>query len=313
MSFSESKWVWKNGEFVRWEDATTHVSIHALHYGSGVFEGIRCYETPDGPAVFRLDAHLDRFFTSADFNGLQILYTRDEVTDAICELIQLNEFRSCYVRPLCYFGSGSLSLHPAKCPTELVIMTWPWAPYLGAEGLEHGIRATISPWVKFHSQMMPTTVKACGQYINSILAVRDAVSRGFDEAILRNADGSLAEGSGENLFLVKNGVVYTNDESNSILLGITREAVIQIARDLGYPVCIQSLSLEDLLDCDEAFFTGTAAEVTPIREVDSTLICEGRRGPVTTDIQAAFFAAVSGRDEKYSHWLHAVERETVKI
>jgi branched-chain amino acid aminotransferase len=311
MSFNESKWVWKNGEFVRWQDATTHVSVHTLHYGSGVFEGIRCYETGDGPAIFRLDAHLERFYESADFNGLNVSYSKSELEDAICQLIQLNEFKSCYIRPLCYFGSSSLGLHPAKCPTELVILTWPWAPYLGAEGLEHGIRATISPWVKFHSQMMPTTVKACGQYVNSILAVRDAVSRGFDEAILRNVDGSLAEGSGENLFLVKDGVVFTNDESHSILLGITRDAVIQIARDLKYPVRIEPLHVEDLLSCDEAFFTGTAAEVTPIREVDDTTINDGLRGPITTEIQSAFFAAVTGRDEKYSHWLHSVERELV--
>jgi len=313
MSLIESKWVWKNGEFLRWEDATTHVSVHALHYGSGVFEGIRCYETVDGPAIFRLDAHLERFYASAEFYGLQIPYSRDEFADATCQLIQMNEFKSCYIRPLCYFGSSSLGLHPAKCPTEVVIMTWPWAPYLGAEGLEHGIRATVSPWLKFHSQMMPTTVKACGQYINSILAVKEAVSRGFDEAILCNVDGSLAEGSGENLFFVKNGIVFTNDQSGSILLGITREAVIQIALDLGYPVRIQPLQLEDLLNCDEAFFTGTAAEVTPIREIDATSINDGRRGPVTSDIQTAFFAAVAGRDEKYAHWLHAVEREPANV
>ena len=313
MTFDQSKWVWRNGTIIPWRDATTHVSSHALHYGSGVFEGMRCYETEDGPAIFRLDEHLERLYQSAAVHGMPIPYQREELSEAICELIERNGFKSCYVRPLCYYGSSSLSLHPAKCPVEVVILVWPWAPYLGAEGLEHGVRVTVSPWKKFHSDMMPTTAKACGQYINSILAVRDAVSRGFDEALLLDTQGNIAEGSGENLFVVRDGEVLTNDERDSILLGITRDAVIQIARDLGHKVNVGPISLDDLLQADEAFFTGTAAEVTPIREVDGAFINDGQRGPVTQLIQNVFFSATSGRDERYRDWLTFVASQTVKI
>ena len=306
MSFEQSKWVWRNGEIIRWEDATTHVSAHALHYGSGVFEGIRCYATGDGPAIFRLDAHLDRLYASAAVYGLEIPYTRFELIEAIEEVIRRNEFRSCYVRPLCYFGSSSLSVHPANCPVEVVILAWPWAPYLGAVGLEKGVRVTVSPWKKFHSEMMPTTAKACGQYLNSLLAVRDAVQRGYDEALLLNHEGHLAEGSGENLFLVSNGELVTNDERESILMGITRDAVIRIAGDLGHRVVTRAMTLEDLRGADEAFFTGTAAEVTPIREVDGLLINGGNVGPITQSIQRLFFSAVVGRVPRYKDWLHVV-------
>ena len=306
MSFDQSKWVWRNGEIIRWEDATTHVSAHALHYGSGVFEGIRCYKTAAGPAIFRLDAHLDRFYASAGVYGLEIPYDRLELTEAIEELVRVHEFESCYLRPLCYFGSSSLSVHPAKCPVEVVILAWPWAPYLGAVGLAEGVRVTVSSWKKFHSEMMPTTAKACGQYLNSILAVRDAFKRGFDEALLLNSEGHLAEGSGENLFIVRQRELITNDERDSILMGITRDAVIRIASDLGYPVVTRAMTLEELVGADEAFFTGTAAEVTPIREVDGVTINGGRRGPVTEQIQRVFFSAVAGREERYDEWLHLV-------
>jgi branched-chain amino acid aminotransferase len=311
MSFDQSKWVWRNGEIIPWEDATTHVSSHALHYGSGVFEGMRCYETADGPALFRLDEHLDRLYQSAAVHGMNIPYQREELTEGICELIERNGFTSCYVRPLCYFGSSSLGLHPAKCPLEVVVLVWPWAAYLGAEGLERGVRITVSPWKKFHSEMMPTTAKACGQYINSVLAVRDAVTRGFDEALLLDVNGHIAEGSGENLFVVRNGEVLTNDERHSILLGITRDAVITIANDLGHKLRVGPITLNDLLSADEAFFTGTAAEVTPIREVDGTLINGGERGPITRSIQSVFFAATAGRNERYRDWLTFVVPQTV--
>ena len=313
MSFSEAKWVWKNGVIIPWEQANTHLSTHALHYGSGVFEGMRCYDTIDGPAIFRLDAHLDRLYNSAAVHGIEIPFTNDELTDAVCTLIQRNGFASCYVRPICYFGSGSLSLHPGKCPVDIAILAWPWAPYLGAEGLKNGVRVTVSPWVKFHSQMMPTTAKACGQYINSILAVRDAFNRGFDEALLLDVNGNLAEGSGENLFVVRDNSLITNDASDSILLGITREAVIDIAEDLGLTVKTEALRLDDLLSAEEAFFTGTAAEVTPIREVDGTFIGDGKPGPVTTRIQELFFALTAGRNERYRGWLHFVAAQPVGV
>ena len=313
MTFDQSKWVWMNGELIPWHDATTHVSAHALHYGSGVFEGMRCYETTKGPAVFRLDAHLDRLYASAEVYGLAIPYTQAELTNAVCEVVRLNGFRSCYVRPLCYLGSRSLGVHPGNCPVEVVILAWPWAPYLGAEGLTQGVRVTVSPWRKFQSRMMPTTAKACGQYLNSMLAVRDAISRGFAEALLLDGDGNLAEGSGENLFLVRAGQLLTNDERHSILLGITRDAVLRIAQDLGYSVEIRALQLDDMLSADEAFFTGTAAEVTPIREVDGTAIGRNTPGPVTEEIQRVFFAATSGNDERYKDWLHPVHPQPDEI
>jgi branched-chain amino acid aminotransferase len=295
-----------NGELIPWSEATTHVSSHALHYGSGVFEGIRCYSTDQGPAIFRLGEHLERFFASAAVHGLEIPFSQDGLTDAIAQVIQENDFNSCYVRPIAYFGSGSLSLHPRDCDVEVVILAWPWADYLGAEGQNHGVCVTVSPWRKFQSRMMPTTAKACGQYINSVLAIRDAVGRGFAEAIMLDADDHIAEGSGENLFIVSGGKLLTNDASHSILPGITREAVLQIAAGLGYPTEVKALSLEDLRSADEAFFTGTAVEVTPIRELDGSPIGNKTPGPVTLEIQQAFFAATSGRDERYSHWLYPI-------
>ena len=311
MTFDETKCVWMNGRIIPWAKATTHVSAHALHYGSGVFEGMRCYETVYGPCVFRLDAHLERLYSSAEEYGIKIPNTRHELTEGICDVIARNGFSSCYVRPICYYGSDTLGVHPRNCPVEVVILAWPWAAYLGAEGVERGVRVTVSPWRKFQSVMMPTTAKACGQYLNSILAVRDAVERGFAEALLLDADGHLAEGSGENLFVVRDGKLLTNDERHSILLGITRDAVLRIAGDLGYSVEVRELYLEDLLSADEAFFTGTAAEVTPIREVDGHPIGHGTRGAVTGEIQQVFFAATEGRHPQYKDWLYPVAVQPV--
>lgn len=306
MSFEDTKWVWMNGELVPWSGATIHVSAHALHYGSGVFEGVRCYETPDGPAVFRLDEHLARLYASAAVYGMEIPYSEDQLAQAVRDLISENEFTSCYIRPICFYGSESLSLHPRNCPVEVVIFAWPWAPYLGAEGIENGIRLTVSPWRKFHSAMLPTTAKACGQYLNSILAIRDAAARGYDEALLLDGEGYIAEASGENLFIMRDGRLFTNNELHSILLGITRDSVIEIARDLGYTVEIVALRLNDLHTADEAFLTGTAAEITPVREVDGRRVGNGSRGLITAEIQKFFFAAIAGRDEKYKHWLSFV-------
>src|SRR5215216_2341647 len=297
-----------NGEIVDWCQATVHVSAHGLHYGSGVFEGMRCYLTDHGPAVFRLDAHLDRLYSSAALYGIAIPFSMEEIEEAIRETIRRNGFGSCYVRPICYYGSSSLGVHPRHCPVEVAILTWPWAAYLGDDGLESGVRVTVSSWEKFHSTMMPTIAKACGGYINSMLAVREAMGLGYDEALLLDASGNIAEGSGENLFLVREGRLLTNDERSSILLGVTRDAVITIARDFGYAVDVGTLRLEDMYSADEAFFTGTAAEVTPIREVDGAQIGKGSRGPVTQRIQQAFFDATSGRDERYRNWLHLVEQ-----
>ena len=307
MSLDQAKYIWMNGAVIDWKDATVHLSSHALHYGSGVFEGIRCYETGNGPSLFRLDAHLERLFYSAETHGIVIPYSPAEIETAVRETIRRNRFSDCYVRPICFLGSRVLSLHPRDCPVNVVVLAWPWGAYLGQEAAERGVRVTVSPWVKFHSSMMPATAKACGQYLNSTLAVRDAAARGYDEALLQDADGNIAEGSGENLFVVKDRVVITNDERSSILMGITRDSVVEIARDLGYKIEVGAISLRDLLSADEAFLTGTAAEVTHIREVDGTTMGDGARGPVTALIQEMFFAATRGREPRYRRWLRGVD------
>ena len=311
MSFENIEWIWKNGEIIPWKDATVHVSAHGLHYGSGVFEGIRCYEAESGAALFRVKEHYERFHESAKIYGFKIPYSVAELTEETCKLIRRNNFKSCYVRPICFMGSGSLGVFPRNCPSEVSIMAWSWGAYLGAEGLENGIRVTVSSWRKFHSSMMPTTAKACGQYLNSILAVSDAFVRGFDEALLLDIDGKLAEGSGENLFVIKDGKIYTNKADDSILMGITRSAAIEIARAEGFEIESKSLELEDLLNADEAFFTGTAAEITPIREVDEHIIGAGKRGAITEKIQSVFFDAVNGRDVRFAKWLTLVEEFAV--
>lgn len=303
MSFASCKYVWKNGQVIPWADATIHMSAHGLHYGTGVFEGIRCYDTVSGPGVFRLDAHLERMFDSARTYGITLPYSQEQLTQGTLEVIRANEFSDCYIRPIATYGSSSLGVHPRWCPVEVAILAWPWGVYLGEGALEKGIDVTVSRWKKFSSLAMPATAKACGQYLNSMLAIQDAVKRGFDEALLVDEDGVVAEGSGENLFLVQNGVVLTNDERDHVLMGITRDSVITLARDLGYKVLVGQIRLEEVEVADEAFFTGTAAEVTPISSVDRKPIGNGRRGPITTELQRAFFAATSGQDPKYHSWL----------
>jgi len=306
MSFDGIKYLWMNGEIKPWAEGTLHVASHVLHYGSGVFEGIRCYETDDGPAIFRLAPHLARFYASAEMYQMRLPYTPTELEAAMGELITRNEFTDCYIRPVAYYGYGTLGVHPRSNPVEVAILTWKWGAYLGEEGLKKGVRVNFVSWTKLHQSMMPTTAKGCGQYLNSILAVREAADQGYDEAILINRDGYLSEGSGENLFVIQDGVIRTNDEQSSILLGITRDSVLQIARDLGFKVEVGLLRKEDLLTADEAFFTGTAAEVTPIREVEKTTIGAGERGPVTTEIQRVFFDAVRGRNPRYREWLSPI-------
>jgi branched-chain amino acid aminotransferase len=306
MSFEQSHWVWMNGKIVPWQDATLHVSSHALHYGSGVFEGIRCYDTELGPAIFRLPEHLERLCHSAQFYDLKIPYTAAQLDAAVCEVVRRNEFRSCYVRPIAYYGSSTLGVHPGKCPTETAILVWPWAPFLNKNGESRGVRICISPWRKFHSTMMPTAAKACGQYINSILAVQDAHRRGFDEALLLDKNESIAEGSGENLFVVKDGRVLTNDSRHSILMGVTRDSVLQLARDLGISIETRDLQLEDLATADEAFFTGTAVEVTPICEIENHRTWPDTPGPITKKLAELYRAVTSGKDSRYHHWLRPV-------
>jgi branched-chain amino acid aminotransferase len=308
MSFEKTRWVWQNGEFLRWDEAKIHSSAFGLHYGVGVFEGLRCYETAEGSAVFRLKEHMDRLYASAQVYQLGIPYSQEELNEAICETIRRNDFTNCYIRPTAYFDSGSLGIR-AVCPVGVNILTWEWPNDFGAEKLAKGMRVTVSPYKKFHSSMIPTTAKATGNYLNSILAVREAASRGYDEAVLLDMHGNLAEGAVENIFLVKNGRLLTNDQNSSILLGITRDSAMRIARDLGYEVEVRALKLDELLDADEAFLTGTAIEITPIREVDGHAIGAGARGPVTQAIQKTYFDVVAGRRQEYRHWLYPVYKE----
>lgn len=301
-------WIWMDGKFVGWDQGQVHVTAHCLHYGTGVFEGVRSYETPDGPAVFRLDAHLKRFYNSAAIYQLPIPFETEELHNATLELIARNKLGNAYIRPIAFFGAYSLDVWPRDCPVNVAIAAWPRGEYLGKEGIEQGVRVMVSSVRRFHSSMIPTAGKSCGQYINSVLAVQEAFRNGYDEAILLNQEGHVAEGSGENLFIVKNGTVITNDADASILMGITREAILQIARDLSLPIQIRPLTIEDLLTSDEVFFTGTAVEVTPIRQINDRVVGPGKRGPVTETIQNVFFDTVHGRVDRYKSWLSYVSQ-----
>jgi branched-chain amino acid aminotransferase len=307
MSFDGVKYLWMNGEIRPWAEGTLHVATHALHYGSGIFEGIRCYDTVDGPAIFRLQPHLERFYASGIPYRLRIPYSPEELEAAMCELIVRNDFTDCYIRPIAYYGYGRLGVYPKGLPVEVAIMVWKWGVYLGEDGLKNGVRVKFVSMTKIHQSMIPTTAKASGNYLNSILAVTEAIDEGYDEGVLINRDGNISEGSGENLFVIKDGVIRTNDADSSILMGITRDTAIQLARDLGYQVEIGVIRPADLINCDEAFFTGTAAEITPVRQVDDHVIGAGARGPVTTELQDLFFSVVRGREPRYREWLTPVQ------
>lgn len=304
--FGNVEKIWMNGKIIDWHDAKIHVLSHGLHYGSGVFEGIRCYSTPRGSFVFRLTDHLKRMFRSAIPYKMQIPYSLDELKKAVIDTIKVNGLDSCYIRPIAFYGYHSLGVIPKNCPVECVIATWPWGTYLGEEALENGIRCTFSAWTKIHPKMLPVGAKATGQYINSMLAGFDAKEKGFDEALLLDNDGYVAEGPGENLFVVDDGVIHT-PTLTSALPGITRDAAIKIARDLGYEVVVRSITRGEVLTADELFFTGTAAEVTPIREVDEVTIGDGKKGPVTEAIQKKFFKIVNAEEDAYMDWLEPVE------
>ena len=296
--------IWMNGELVDWDDAKIHVGTHGLHYGSGVFEGIRCYETAAGPAVFRLTDHLHRLQNSARLLHLQLPYTTDEIRAASMELIVRNGLASCYLRPIAFVGYGELGVSAVGNPIDVVIMSWPWGAYLGEEGMRAGIRAKISSWQRVGPNVIPHVAKATGIYLNSMLAVNEANKAGYDEAILLTAEGFVADGSGENIFIVKDGVLYTPDLSTGILPGITRDTVIQIAQDLGYTVVAKNLIRSDLHLADEVFMCGTAAEVTPIREVDDVEIGVGE---ITLAIQKAYLETVKGESDRWAQWREPVE------
>jgi branched-chain amino acid aminotransferase len=301
----ETSKIWMDGKFVDWKDANVHILTHTLHYGLGVFEGIRCYKTVDGPAVFRLEEHVARLYASAHISGLKIPFAPEEFSAAILETLRVNGMEAGYIRPLIYVGYGAMGVYPGRNPVRAAIAVWPWGAYLGDEGLEKGIRVKTTSFTRQHVNISMTKAKICGNYTNSILGKVEAIGDGYDEALFLDATGHVAEGSGENIFLVRRGALLTPPRS-AILEGITREAVLAIAADLGLPSREELFSRDQLYVADEAFFTGTAAEITPIREVDRRTIGSGARGPLTKRIQDVFFSAVRGENPAYRHWLTKV-------
>jgi branched-chain amino acid aminotransferase len=305
MPITKTDKIWMNGELVDWDDAKIHLLTHALHYGSGVFEGIRCYNTVKGPAVFRHREHMERLENSAKIYYMELPYTVDELMTAAEKLIKTNKLKECYIRPIAFRGYGEMGLNPLNSIVDVAIAVWPWGTYLGEEGLNKGIRTKISSFERINSNVLPPAAKATGQYINSILAKVESLKAGYDEAIMLDNRGLVSEGPGENIFLVKGGRLYTPPAHASILPGITRDSILQIAGDLDIPTFITDMDRGMLLTADEVFFTGTAAEVTPIREIDGVEI--GEPGPVTKRLQEKFFKIVKGEDRKYEGWLDYVK------
>jgi branched-chain amino acid aminotransferase len=303
MSAVTGKSIWLDGGFVEWDDARVHILTHTLHYGLGVFEGIRCYRTTDGrSAVFRLDDHLRRFYDSAHINLLEIPFPRITLEEACLETLRRNDLTEGYLRPLAFIGDGVMGLDPADNPVRVAVIAWEWGKYLGEEGLRGGIRAKVSTFCRHHVNAKMTKGKTCGDYVNSILAKREALFDGYDEAIMLDTQGQVSEASGENIFVVRDGALQT-PSLHTVLDGVTRSTVIEIARDKGIPVQERILTRDDLYVADEVFLTGTAAEVTPIREIDRRTIGNGARGPVTETLQSAYFDVVAGRERKYERWL----------
>jgi branched-chain amino acid aminotransferase len=298
--------IWMNGEFVAWEDAKVHVLTHGLHYGTGVFEGIRAYDTPHGTAIFRFGDHLDRLFKSAELYYMPLPYSKEELRSATHELIGRNGLEACYIRPIAFRGYGMMGINPLEAPVDVSIAVWRWGSYLGEEGKEVGITAKVSSWRRISPDSLIPHAKACGQYLNSVLAKIESLKAGYQEAVLLDDLGHVCEGSGENIYLVIDGKIHTPGQTASILDGINRKSVIQIARDLGYEVLERDIARAELYLADEVFMTGTAAELVPVREVDDHAIGGGRPGPVTRALQRTFDDALHGRAERYREWLDVV-------
>ena len=301
-----AEWIWKNGELVAWQDATVHVTAHALHYGSSVFEGVRAYATPQGPALFRLEPHTRRLLNSAKIARMQVPYTAEQINEAIIETIRRNGHESCYVRPLLYRGAKKLGVEGRENPTELVIITMEWGRYLGAEAIEQGVDVQVSSWRRMAPDTGASLAKIGGQYVNSQLISMEAHDNGFSEGIALDYSGSVSEGAGENIFVVLNGVVYTPGVGSSVLMGITRDSVITLLKEQGREVRFETISRDMLYIADEIFMTGTAAEITPVRSVDRLPVGAGKRGPVTTAVQEEFFALTSGQKSDRHGWLTPV-------
>ncbi len=302
---NENGVVWMDGKLVPWKEATIHVLTHSFHYGSAAFEGIRCYKGERGAAIFRLKDHVERLFDSARIYRMTVPFTSDQVLTACVETVRANKLDECYLRPLIYRGYGKMGVNPIGCPVNVMIAVWPWGAYLGEGALDRGIRAKVSSWQRVHPNTVATKAKMTGNYVNSILATMEAKEDGYEEAILLDPSGCVAEGAGENLFCVKDEIIRT-PLSTDILMGITRETVMTIARDLGYEVREETMSRDMLYIADEVFMCGTAAEVTPVREVDRRTVGAGTRGPITTRIQAEYFKAVKGQSPRYAGWLTPV-------
>jgi branched-chain amino acid aminotransferase len=309
--FAGIRWVWMNGELVEFEKATVHVLSHALHYGSGVFEGIRCYDTPDGPAVFRLQEHVRRLVNSCKIYRMPVRFSASELADAVCETIRANELGACYIRPIVYRGFGTLGVDPLRSPVDVAIGVWNWGKYLGDQAENEGVDVCVSSWPRVAPDALPAVAKATGSYLNAQLVKVEALTNGYAEGIALDASGYVSEGSGENIFLVHNGALVTPPATASLLPGITRDTVLTLARDMGIPVRETVVSRGELYLCDEMFMTGTAAEITPIRSVDRIPVGEGRPGEVTRRLLAEFRSVTGGRTEDRRGWLAPVARKPV--
>ncbi len=298
----ESKKIWMDGQFVNWADANVHILTHTLHYGLGAFEGIRCYKAQRGPAIFKMQEHVERLFNSCHILQIKSPYSSEVITSAIKESVKINRLKECYIRPIVYIGYGSMGIFPKDNPIKVAITVWPWGAYLGEDGLKNGIRVKISSFSRHHINATMTKSKTCGDYVNSILSKREAVFSGYDEALLLDTHGNVSEGSGQNIFIVRGGVLKT-PPLTSILEGITRNSLIEIAKNEKISVKEGNFTRDELYIADEAFFTGTAAEVTPIKEVDGRVIGDGKPGPLTKKLQSLFFKIVKGKAKKYESWL----------
>ncbi len=294
--------IWYDGKLVNWRDATTHVLTHTLHYGMGVFEGVRAYQTPKGTAIFRLQDHTDRLFRSAHILGMKMPYGKDEINEAHKLAVRENKLESAYIRPMAFYGSEAMGISAKSLSTHVIVAAWKWGAYLGQAALDNGIRVKTSSFSRHHVNVTMCKAKANGNYMNSILAHREAEMDGYDEALLLDVDGFVAEGSGENIFIIRKGKIYTPDLT-SALEGITRDTIVQLAGELGYQVIEKRITRDEVYSADEAFFTGTAAEVTPIRELDNRAIGNGSRGPITQKLQTLYFDCVQGRSPKHENWL----------
>lgn len=303
MAFSGTGRIWMNGKLVDWKDATIHVGSHVVHYGSAVFEGARCYSTPRGSACFRLDAHMRRLFDSAKIYRMEPTLDLAALTEAVLDTIRANQYKACYIRPIVYRGYNELGVNPFPCPVDTAILTWEWGAYLGAGALENGVDVRVSSWTRAHPNTFPTLAKSSANYANSQLIKMEAVAEGYSEGIALDTQGNLSEGSGQNLFLVRDNILYTPPLSAAVLPGITRSTVMTLAQDLGFTVLEQILPREMLYISDEAFFVGTAAEITPIRTVDKIQIGKGQRGPVAEALQVAFFDMINGETPDRHGWL----------